>query len=92
MRKKGLEGVDAFSTERVARAIDNAEALVSQTIDASRRIGDRMLEGRIERLCDQARDVFRVVVEERSSPSPGPGGRIVSTVPTKLQPRQRCAG
>ena len=50
-----------MSTERVARAIDNAEALVSQTIDASRRIGDRMLEGRIERLCDQARDVFRVV-------------------------------
>ena len=61
MRKKGIEGVDAFATERVARAIDSAEALVSQTIDASRRIGDRMLEGRIERLCDQARDVFRVV-------------------------------
>ena len=41
MRKKGLDGVDDFSTERVARAIDQAEALVRQTIDASRRIGDR---------------------------------------------------
>ena len=28
MRRKGLEGVDAFATERVARAIDQAEALV----------------------------------------------------------------
>ena len=61
MRKKGLEGVDEFATDRVARAIDQAEELVRQTIDASKRIGDRRLEGRVERLCDQAREVFRVV-------------------------------
>ena len=61
MRKKGLEGVDEFATERVARAIDQAEALVRQTVDAAKRIGDRRLEGRVERLCDQAREVFRVV-------------------------------
>ena len=28
MRRKGLEGVDEFATERIARAIDEAEALV----------------------------------------------------------------
>ncbi len=64
MKTKGIAGVDDFSTERVARAIDNAEALVRQTVEASRRIGDRMLEGRIERLCDQAREVFRVVEKD----------------------------
>jgi len=61
MRKKGLEGVDDFASDRVARAIDQGEAMVRQIVDAARRIGDRQLEGRVERLCDQARDVFRVV-------------------------------
>ena len=64
MRKKGLEGVDEFATERVARAIDQAEALVRQTVDAAARIGDRRLEGRIDRLCDQARQVFRAVEQD----------------------------
>jgi hypothetical protein len=64
MRKKGLEGVDAFATERIARAIDQAEALVRQTVDAAARIGDRRLEGRVDRLCDQARQVFRVVEQD----------------------------
>ena len=45
----------------MARAIDQAEALVRQTVDAAKRIGDRQLEGRVDRLCDQARDVFRAV-------------------------------
>ena len=61
MRKKGLAGVDEFSNERVARAIDQAEALVRETADAAKRIGDRRLEGRVDRLCDQAREVFRAV-------------------------------
>jgi 5-bromo-4-chloroindolyl phosphate hydrolysis protein len=64
MKKKGLEGVDAFATERVARAIEQAEALVKAITDAARRIGDRRLEGRVERLCDQARQVFRVVEQD----------------------------
>ena len=64
MKKKGLDGVDEFATERVARAIDQAEGLVRQTIDAARRISDRPLEARIERLCDQAREVFRGVEQD----------------------------
>lgn len=64
MKKKGLEGVDAFATERVATAIDQAEALVRATTSAAARIGDRRLEGRIERLCAQAREVFRVVEQD----------------------------
>ena len=64
MKKKGLAGVDEFATERVARAIDQAEALVKAITDAALRIGDRRLEGRVERLCDQAREVFRVVEQD----------------------------
>ena len=64
MRKKGLAGSDELTTERVARAIDRAEALVGETTDAGKRIGDRRLEGRIDRLCDQARAVFREIEQD----------------------------
>lgn len=64
LRKKGLEGVDDFSNDRVARAVDQGEALVRQTADAAARIGDRRLEGRIDRLCDQARQVFRTIEQD----------------------------
>lgn len=60
MRKKGVEG-DDFTTDRVARAIDQAEALVRDTIAAAARLGDRRLEGRVDRLADQARDVMRAI-------------------------------
>ena len=64
MRKKGMEGVDEFATERVARAVDQAEALVREITGAGARIGDRRLEGRVDRLCDQAREVFRVIEQD----------------------------
>ena len=64
MKKKGMEGADAIATERVARAIDEAEALVRDTTGAAARIGDRRVAGRIERLCDQAREVFRTVEQD----------------------------
>jgi hypothetical protein len=64
MRNKGLEGVDEFTTERIARAIDQADALVRQTEAAAARLGDRRLEGRIDRIADQARQVFRTVEQD----------------------------
>lgn len=60
MKKKGIEG-DDFTTERVARAIDQAEALVRDTVAAAARLGDRRLEGRVDRLADQAREVLRAI-------------------------------
>ena len=66
MRKKGLAGVDEFSNERVARAIDRAEALVRETAEAAKRLSDRRLEGRVDRICDQAREVFRAVEQDPS--------------------------
>ena len=64
MKKKGMEGVDEFAGERVARAIDKAEGIVREVIAAAARIGDPRLEGRVERLCDQAREVFRTVEQD----------------------------
>jgi hypothetical protein len=61
MRRKGLAGIDEFANERVARAIDRAEELVRETAEAAKRFGDRRLEGRVDRILDQARDVFRAV-------------------------------
>lgn len=64
MRRKGMEGIDAAASERVARAVERAEGLLRDTIAAARRIGDRPLEARIERVADQAREVFRAVEED----------------------------
>jgi hypothetical protein len=64
MKRKGMDGVDAFATERVAKAVDRAEGLVRDILSAAERIRDRRVEGRIERLCAQARDVFRTVEED----------------------------
>lgn len=64
MRKKGLEGADELATERVARAIDQGEGLVRAIAGAAARVNDKRLEGRIERLCDQAREVFRVIEQD----------------------------
>lgn len=64
MRKKGLEGQSAFDTERVAVAIEKAEALVGEITSAARRIGDRGIEARVEAMCASAREVFRAVEDD----------------------------
>ena len=64
MRKKGLDGVSDFETDRVARAIDDAEATVGQILAAAKRIGDRRIEGRVEDMLTSVRDVFRAVEDD----------------------------
>jgi hypothetical protein len=61
LKAKGVPGADSLATERVARAIDEAEAVVAETHAAAGRIGDRRLQGRIDSLCGQAREVFRAI-------------------------------
>ncbi|TPE50506.1 5-bromo-4-chloroindolyl phosphate hydrolysis family protein [Amaricoccus solimangrovi] len=61
MRKKGIAGVDDFAAERVAKAIDAAEELLRDTLAAAAGLRDRRLRSRVERVCDNAREVFRVV-------------------------------
>lgn len=61
MRDKGAEGLDQFQTDRVARAVDEAEAHLKAMKDAILRTGDRALEGRVDRFAQTARGLFRTV-------------------------------
>ncbi|WP_136634583.1 5-bromo-4-chloroindolyl phosphate hydrolysis family protein [Pseudooceanicola onchidii] len=61
LRNKGMEGVDQHQTDRVARAVDRAEAHLAAMQDAIRRAQDRQLETRVDRFITVARDLFRTV-------------------------------
>jgi hypothetical protein len=64
MKDKGLEGVDSFQTDRVARAVDEAERHLSAMKDAILRAGDRGLERRVDRFQATARTMFRTVEQD----------------------------
>lgn len=61
MRDKGMEGVDVFQTDRVARAISEAEEHLNAISDAALRIRDRQVETRIGEFQAHARALFRTV-------------------------------
>ena len=61
MVNKGMEGVDDFQVQRVARAVDEAEALLAGMKDAILRANDRALETRVETFATIARGLFRSV-------------------------------
>ncbi len=61
MRDKVVEGVDEFQTDRVARAVDEAERHLKAMSDAIATTRDRVLMARVERFQSAARDMFRQV-------------------------------
>lgn len=61
LSNKGLEGVDLHQTDRVARAVDEAENHLIAMSDAVKRCGDRALEGRVAQFQTTARRLFRTV-------------------------------
>lgn len=61
MRDKGMEGIDSFQVERVAKAVDEAEAYLAGMKDAILRAKDRALEGRVDAFAAAARGLFRTV-------------------------------
>jgi 5-bromo-4-chloroindolyl phosphate hydrolysis protein len=61
---KGLEGVDRHQTDRIARKIEEAEAVLDQMADAIKRARDRQLEARVETFRTTARQMFRQVEED----------------------------
>ncbi|RMF39195.1 MAG: hypothetical protein D6754_05975 [Alphaproteobacteria bacterium] len=61
MRGKGTEGVYDMDGRRVAAAVDRAEALLAEMLEAARGFGDRALEERVERFGVAAREMFRQV-------------------------------
>ena len=64
LRDKGLEGVDPFQTDRVARAVDEAEKHLSAMSEAIARTGDPAIRRRVERFQTTARAMFRTVEQD----------------------------
>jgi hypothetical protein len=56
---KGVDGVDRHQSDRVARAVDEAERHLAAMREAIGRTGDRTLEARVERFQATAREMFR---------------------------------
>lgn len=64
LKDKGMEGVDTFQQNRVARAVNEGEAYLTAMTDAILRAGDRQIETRVERFQTTARTLFRTVEED----------------------------
>lgn len=64
MRDKGAEGIDTFQTDRVARAVDEAEKHLAGMADAIKRAGDRTMERRVAQFEVTARDLFRTIEDD----------------------------
>jgi hypothetical protein len=63
-RKKGMEGMSEFETERVAQVVDKGETLLVEMLTAARRVGNRALESRVETLAASVREMFRAVEDD----------------------------
>ena len=61
MADKGMEGIDAFQTGRVAHAVEEGEAYLKGMQDAILRARDRSLERRVDQFAAAARGLFRTV-------------------------------
>ncbi|WP_135448908.1 5-bromo-4-chloroindolyl phosphate hydrolysis family protein [Tabrizicola caldifontis] len=61
MTDKGMEGIDAFQTGRVARAVEEGEKHIAAMKDAILRAGDRALEKRVDQFAAAARGLFRTI-------------------------------
>ncbi|CUH85831.1 5-bromo-4-chloroindolyl phosphate hydrolysis family protein [Thalassovita mediterranea] len=64
LKDKGMEGIDTFQTDRVARAVEEAEAYLAQMRDAMARAGDRQASRQLQSFEKTARDLFRKVEED----------------------------
>lgn len=64
MKDKGMEGIDTFQQDRVARAVDEAEAHLTAMKEAILRARDRSLETRVDTFAAIARKMFRTVEED----------------------------
>jgi hypothetical protein len=64
MRDKGLDGIDTFQTDRVARAVDEAEKHLEAMKESILRAGDRALERRVAQFGTTARDLFRTIEDD----------------------------
>lgn len=64
LKDKGMEGIDQFQTNRVAEAVDKAEAHLAAMSDAIARAGDREVERKVEQFQQDARAMFRKIEDD----------------------------
>ncbi|MFX0544232.1 5-bromo-4-chloroindolyl phosphate hydrolysis family protein [Roseovarius sp. S1116L3] len=64
LRDKGMEGVDTFQQDRVARTVREAEALLTQMSDAILRARDRRLEERVAQFQETVRTMLRTLEDD----------------------------
>lgn len=64
LKDKGMEGIDTFQQDRVARVVDEAETYLAAMTDAMKRAEDRKMELKLETFQATARDLIRTVEED----------------------------
>jgi hypothetical protein len=64
LKNKGMEGIDTFQQDRVAKAVNEAERHLTAMREALERSGDRTAQRRLEAFTKTARDMFRTVEED----------------------------
>ncbi|OOY10513.1 5-bromo-4-chloroindolyl phosphate hydrolysis family protein [Thioclava sp. F36-7] len=64
LKDKGMDGVDEFQQERVARVVKEGEAYLAEMRKAITPSGERVLITRVEQFATTARDLFRAVEED----------------------------
>lgn len=64
LRDKGMAGIDEFQTDRVARAVEGAEAHLTRMSDAILRARDRKLEDRLQAFQAHVRELLRAVEDD----------------------------
>ncbi|OOY06499.1 5-bromo-4-chloroindolyl phosphate hydrolysis family protein [Thioclava sp. F28-4] len=64
LKDKGMDGVDEFQQERVARVVKEGEAYLTEMRRAITPSGERVLITRVEQFATTARDLFRAVEED----------------------------
>ncbi len=64
LKNKGMEGIDEFQTDRVARAVGEAEAYLTAMYEAIARTKDRELQRRVESFQTTARAMFRSIEDD----------------------------
>lgn len=72
MADKGMEGIDTFQQDRVAKIIAEGEEYLRAMRDAILRVGDRQLEARVHLFSATARELFRRIEDD---PNDLPGAR-----------------
>ncbi len=64
LRSKGMDGIDTFQQDRVARVVDQAEKHLKTMRETIARARDRQSAARLEDFSDTARDLIRTVEED----------------------------